>query len=124
MDIPVTYFDKNGTEKFNVILGDVQTYEKFHYNLFSVGKMLLKGYKLEGDRHLLTVANKARSIVFDILIHMQNGVLFCTRFTRTLEGETANTNIAASPSHGRFINRPGTRQFIVVFYIFLPGMDG
>jgi hypothetical protein len=68
MDIPVTYIDKNGTEKFNVILGNVQTNEKFHYNLFSVGKMLLKGYKLEGDKHSLTVSNKTRSIVFDILI--------------------------------------------------------
>jgi hypothetical protein len=63
MDIPVTYIDKNGTEKFNVILRDVQTNEKFHYNLFSVGKMLLKGYKLEGDKHSLTVLNKTRLIV-------------------------------------------------------------
>ncbi len=57
-DIPVTYIDKNGTEKFNVILGDVQTNEKFYNNLFSVGKMLLKGYKLEGDKHSLIVSNK------------------------------------------------------------------
>ncbi len=72
MDILVTYIDKNGTEKFYVILGDVQTNEKFHYNLFSVGKMLLKGFKLEGDKHSLIVSNKTRSIVFDILIRMQN----------------------------------------------------
>ncbi len=58
MDIPVTYTDKNGTEKFNVILGDVQTNEKLHYNLFSVGRMLLKGYKLEGNKHSLIVSNK------------------------------------------------------------------
>jgi hypothetical protein len=51
MDIPVTYSDKNGTEKFDVVLGDVQTIEKFHHNLFSVTEMLLKGYKLEGDKH-------------------------------------------------------------------------
>jgi hypothetical protein len=68
MDIPVTYIDKNGTEKFNVILGDVQTNEMFHYNFFSVGKMLLKGYKLEGNKHSLIVSNKTQSIVFDILI--------------------------------------------------------
>ncbi len=49
MDILVTYSDKNGTEKFYVVLGDVQTNEKFHYKLFSATKMLLKGYKLEGD---------------------------------------------------------------------------
>jgi hypothetical protein len=62
MDIPVTFSDKNGTEKFDLILGDVQTNKKFHYNLFSVTKMLLKGYKLEGDRHSLTVWNKTRLI--------------------------------------------------------------
>ncbi len=44
MDIPVTYINKNGTEKFNVILGDVQTNEKFHYNLFSVGWYSLHTY--------------------------------------------------------------------------------
>jgi hypothetical protein len=38
MDIPVTYVDVNGTEKFNVVLGDVQTNEKFKYNLFIVTK--------------------------------------------------------------------------------------
>ncbi len=98
MDIPVTYFDKNGTKKFDVILGDIQTNEKFHYNLFSVGKMLLKGYKLEGDRHLFTMANMAGSIVFDILIHTRNGVLFCAQFTRTLEGETASAVIQENKS--------------------------
>jgi hypothetical protein len=65
-----------------------------------VGKKLLKGYKLKGDRHSLTVVNKARSIVFDILIHTQNqnGVLFCAQFKRTLEGETANAVIQEKES--------------------------
>jgi hypothetical protein len=101
MDIPVTYINKNGTEKFNVILGDVQTNEKFHYNLFSVGKMLLKGYKLEGDKHSLIVSNKTRSIVFDILICMQNGVLYCARFTRSLKDETANAVIQGDESSAK-----------------------
>ncbi len=55
MDILVTYVDVNGTEKFDVMLGDIQTNEKFNYNLFSVTKMLLKGYKLKGDKHSITV---------------------------------------------------------------------
>ncbi len=71
MDISVTYSDKNRTEKFNVVLGDIQTNEKFHYNLFSVTKMLLKGYKLEGDKHSLTLCNRTRSIVFDIIVCTQ-----------------------------------------------------
>jgi hypothetical protein len=91
MDIPVTYSDKNRTEKFNVVLGDIQTNEKFHYNLFSVTKMLLKRYKLEGDKHSLMLCNKTRLIVFDILFRMQNGALYCARFTSKLgKSETAN----------------------------------
>jgi hypothetical protein len=43
MDIPVTYSDKNRTERFDIVLGDIQINEKFYYNLFSVTKMLLKG---------------------------------------------------------------------------------
>jgi hypothetical protein len=68
MDILVTYVDVNGTEKFNVMLGDVQTNEKFNYNLFSVTKMLLKGYKLKGDKHLIAVWNQTQSVVFDLVI--------------------------------------------------------
>jgi hypothetical protein len=66
MDVLVTYSDKNGTEKFDVVLGEVQTNEKFHYKLFSMTEMLLKGYKLDGNKHSLTLCNKARLIVFDI----------------------------------------------------------
>jgi hypothetical protein len=94
MDIPVTYSDKNGTEKFDVVLADVQINKKFHYNLFSVTKMLLKGYKLESDRHSLTLWNKTRSIVFDIIVRMQNGAPYCARFTRTLgKSKTENSVI-------------------------------
>jgi hypothetical protein len=68
MDIPVTYIDVIETEKFNVVLGDVQMNGGFNYNLFSVTKMMLKGYKLKGDKHLITVWNQTQSIVFDLVI--------------------------------------------------------
>jgi hypothetical protein len=58
MENPVTYVDVNGTEKLNVVLGYIQTNEKFNYNLFSVTKMLLKGYKLKGDKNSITVWNQ------------------------------------------------------------------
>jgi hypothetical protein len=57
MDIPVTYFDKEGSEKFDVVLGDMQANESFNFNLFSVTKILLKGYKLKGNRYSLTVSD-------------------------------------------------------------------
>jgi hypothetical protein len=68
MDIPVTYDDVNGTKKFGVVLGDVQTNEKFNYILFSVTKMLLKGYKLKGNKHLIPMWNPAQLIVSDLVI--------------------------------------------------------
>jgi hypothetical protein len=39
---PVTYSDKSGTKKFDIVLRDVQTNEKFHYNLFSVTKNVIE----------------------------------------------------------------------------------
>jgi hypothetical protein len=51
MDIPVKYCDKERIEKFDVVLRDMQTNEMFNFNLFSVTKMLLKGYKLKGDKY-------------------------------------------------------------------------
>ncbi len=53
--------------------------------------MLLKGYKLEGTKHSLTLCDKTRLIVFAIMVHTPNGVLYCARFTRKLgKSETAN----------------------------------
>jgi hypothetical protein len=53
--------------------------------------MSLKGFKSKGNKHSLTLCNKTRSIVFDIIVPMQNGALYCARFTRKLgESETAN----------------------------------
>jgi hypothetical protein len=40
MDITVTYCDKEGTEKFHIILGDIQTNERFNWGVtmnFSLG---------------------------------------------------------------------------------------
>jgi hypothetical protein len=106
MVIPVTYVDVNGTEKLNVVLGVVQTNEKFNYNLFSVTKMLLKGYKLKGDKHLITVWNQTRLIVFDLVIRTKNGAHFCAKFTRNIcESEMANSVIQAVESGSKIAKK-------------------
>ena len=71
----------NGTEKFDIMLRDVQANEKFNYNLFSVTEMLL--YKLKGDKHLIPMWNQTRSIVFDLMIRKKNEALFCAKFRQT-----------------------------------------
>jgi hypothetical protein len=52
MDIPVTYSDKNGTEKFDDVLGDVQTNKKFHYNYKPRGALPLGQFLLVGPLFL------------------------------------------------------------------------
>jgi hypothetical protein len=93
MDISVTYYDKEGTEKFNIVLGDVQMNEMVNYNLFSVTKLLLKGYKLKGNWYSLTLWNQTRMVVFDFMIHTQNGALFCAKDTRKLSDDTETANL-------------------------------
>jgi hypothetical protein len=105
MNILVTYVDVNGTEKFNVMLGDIQTNEKLNYNLFSVTKMLLKGYKLKGDKHLITVWNQTRPIVFDLVIRTKNGALFCAKFTRNLCKSEVATVIQTSESGSKIAKK-------------------
>jgi hypothetical protein len=102
MDILVTYVDVNETEKFDVMLGDVQRNEKFNYNLLSVTKMLLKGYKLKGDKHLITMWSQTQSIVFDQVIRMKNRTLFCAKLTRNIcKSEMANSVIQTVKSNSK-----------------------
>jgi hypothetical protein len=93
MDIPVTYCDKEGTGKFDVVLGDVQTNERFNFNLFSVAKMLLKDYKLKGTGIHSLFGIRFKKIPFDIVIHTINGALYCARFIRKLSDDTKTANL-------------------------------
>jgi hypothetical protein len=53
--------------------------------------MLLKGYKLEGDKHSLRLCNKTRWIVFGIIACTRNRAFYCAWFTKKLgKSETAN----------------------------------
>ncbi len=56
MDIPVMYCDKEGTEKCTWRHANKQNVQ---LNLFSVTKILLKCYKLKGNRYSLTLWNQA-----------------------------------------------------------------
>jgi hypothetical protein len=66
--------------------------------------MLLKEDKLEGNRHSLTVWNKTRLIMFDIVVRLQNRALYCARFTRTLgKSETANPVIQGEEGSSKVV---------------------
>jgi hypothetical protein len=106
MDILVINVYVNRTEKFDAMHENIQTNEKFNYNLFSVAKMLLKGYKLKGDKHSITVWNQTQSIVFDLLIRTKNQALFCAKFTRNIcKSETANSVIQTVDSSSKIAKK-------------------
>jgi hypothetical protein len=66
------------------------------YNLFSVTKMQLKGYKLKGNKHSITLWNQTQSIAFDLVIRTKNRAFFCAKFTRNIcKSEMANLVIQA-----------------------------
>jgi hypothetical protein len=68
--------------------------------------MLLKGYKLKGDKHSITVWNQTRLIVFGLVIRTNNGVLFCAKFTRNIcESETANSVIQTVESGSKIVKK-------------------
>ncbi len=81
MDIPVTYTCGKGKE-IEAELKDVQVNERFNFNLFSVTRMLQKGYTLKGDAKSITLEKGNHTFVFDSVIRTQGGALYCARFCR------------------------------------------
>jgi hypothetical protein len=96
MDIPVTYVDVNGTETFDVVLRDIQMNEKSNYNLSSVTKMLVKGYKLKGNKHLITVWNQTQLIGFDLVIRTKKWSAFLCqvheKYMQIRDGKLSHSN--------------------------------
>jgi hypothetical protein len=81
MDILVTYICVNGKEN-EAELKDMQVNEKFNFNLFSVPRMLQKGYMLKGDAKSITLEKGNHAIVFDSVIWTRVGALYCAGFCR------------------------------------------
>jgi hypothetical protein len=74
MDIPVNYIGKDGLE-INAELKDVQVNKNFNFNLFSVTKMLKKGYLLSGNMKCMKLKKGAHKFTFDSVIRMRGGAL-------------------------------------------------
>jgi hypothetical protein len=67
MDIPVKYIRKDGLE-INPELKDVQVNKNFNFNLFSVTKMLKKGYLLNGNKKCMKLKKGAHEFTFESVI--------------------------------------------------------
>ena len=82
MDIPVEYQSSDGMQIVHAELEIVQVNPKFNFNLFVLGKLLIKGWKMTGGLNRITLTKNACIIKFNIKVRTVNGVLFCARFKR------------------------------------------
>ncbi len=67
----------------------------FNFNLFSVTRMLGKGFKLKGDEKLISIYNKTCKFVFDTVIHTKHGELYCAIMKRKLANDLLETTNAS-----------------------------
>jgi hypothetical protein len=98
VDIPVMYTCGNGKEIEAELKKDVQVNEKFNFNLFSVTRMLQKGYMLKGDAKSITLEKGNHIIVFDSVIWTWGGALYCARFCRNKNSPSQDCNVASVAS--------------------------
>ena len=54
----------------------------FNFNLFSVSRMLQRGYKLKGDAKSMSLEKGNHKFVFVSVICTRGGALYCARFQR------------------------------------------
>jgi hypothetical protein len=95
MDIPVMYCDKDGNKIRSAELKDVQVNDWFNFNLFSMTRMLGKGFKLKGDKKLISIYNETCEFVFNTVIHTKHGALYCAIMKRKLANDLSETVIAS-----------------------------
>ncbi len=81
MDILVKYIGKDGLE-INAELKDMQVNKNFNFNLFSMTKMLKKGYLLSGNKKCMKLKKGAHEFTFESVIRTRGGALYCAIFKR------------------------------------------
>jgi hypothetical protein len=75
-DLPGIVCDKEGHEKLSVIMEDITLLECGKFNLFSIPKTLMQGWKHVGDREKLWIYKGNAHLVFDIKIETPKGALY------------------------------------------------
>ncbi len=81
MDILVKYIGKDGLE-IKAELKDMQVNKNFNFNLFSVTKMLKKGYLLSRNKKCMKLKKGAHEFTFESVIRTRGGVLYCAIFKK------------------------------------------
>ena len=73
---------KTSSELHVFRLTDMQVNERFNFNLFSITKMLLKGYQLKGDQKSISIWKGEVLFVFHTVVNTKHGALFCAIMKR------------------------------------------
>ena len=92
-DIDGNVCDQSGNEKLRVKMKDVAIVPSSGFNLFSITKMMLAGWKLSGEREKLVLTKNGNEITFDIAIPTPKGVIFAIYIKR--DGEMAGAGADA-----------------------------
>ncbi len=71
-----------GWLRINAELKDVQVNENFNFTLFSVTKMLKKGYLLSGNKKCMKLKKGAHEFMLESVIRTRGGALYCAIFKR------------------------------------------
>ncbi len=90
MGIWVKYIGKDGLE-INAELKDVEVNKNFNFNLFSVTKMLKKGYLLSGNKKCMKLKKGAHKFILRVLFKQEGG--HCT--VLSLRGKKRNSQRAS-----------------------------
>eukprot|EP00980_Cylindrotheca_fusiformis_P021938 scaffold8776_cov78-Cylindrotheca_fusiformis.AAC.1 len=81
------FVDKQGDKMMKATLDEVAYYPESAANVFSLTRMLKKGWTLGNNQHALWIKKGQRKILFDIQVETSRGVLYCANFQR--DGEIA-----------------------------------
>ena len=77
IDIPSIVCDHFGDKLTKVNLIEAACKSASNFNLFSIGRCLVNGWKLSGDSNHVLISKNGVEIKFDIKIRTKKGVLYC-----------------------------------------------
>ena len=97
MDLPSIVCDKHSQELCEVTLTEVSCRKGNNFNLFSVGRCLVNGWKLSGDSEGLELSKGEKKIKFDIVVRTKKGALYCVLMKRKKVNQDKEVAAALGP---------------------------
>ena len=85
VDIPSLACDRYGNQQFEVTMTGVSLIPKGNFNIFSITRLLLAGWKIGGDANSIWVKKVQWTIRFDTRVTTAKGALFCILMKRQIK---------------------------------------